>query len=60
MSGSAGNAIATSQLLDIYEPGLLKWLYLKKTPAQTFNLAFDSEIYRQYEEFDRLVEKVLH
>lgn len=55
MSGSKGNAVSPLQLLEIYEPEVLKWLYMKKTPAQAFTLAFDSEIYRQYEEFDKEV-----
>lgn len=58
MSGSAWNALSVKQLLEIYDPLLLKWLYLKKTPSQVFNLAFDSEIYRQYEEFDNFIKKV--
>jgi len=53
MSGSKGNAISPAELLEIYEPAILKWLYLKKRPDQAFSLAFDSEIYRQYDEFDR-------
>jgi lysyl-tRNA synthetase class 1 len=53
MSGSKGNAIAPKQLLEIYEPALLKWLYLRKIPDQAFSLAFDSEIIRQYDELDR-------
>ncbi len=53
MSGSKGNAISPKDLLSIYDPVLLKWLYLKKSPQQSFMLAFDSEIYRQYDEFDR-------
>ncbi len=53
MSGSKGNAIAPKQLLEIYEPALLKWLYLRKLPDQAFSLAFDSEIIRQYDELDR-------
>jgi len=53
MSGSKGNAVSPLDLLEIYEPSLLKWLYLKKDPNQSFELAFDSEIYRQYDEYDR-------
>jgi lysyl-tRNA synthetase class 1 len=56
MSGSKGNAVSPLQLLEIYEPEVLKWLYMKKTPAQAFTLAFDTEIYRQFDEFDREVE----
>lgn len=52
MSGSKGGALSPSDLLEIYEPRLLKWQYLKKTPAQPFNLSFDSEINRQYDEYD--------
>lgn len=53
MSGSKGNAVSPKQLLEIYEPALLKWLYMRKSPNQAFSLAFDTEIYRQYDEFDR-------
>lgn len=52
MSGSKGNAVSPLDLLDIYEPELLKWLYLRKDPNQSFELAFDTEIYRQYDEYD--------
>lgn len=52
MSGSKGNAVSPLELLDIYEPELLKWLYFRKTPDQSFELAFNSDIYRQYEEYD--------
>ena len=53
MSGSSGNAITPKELLEIYEPEVLKWLYLRKLPKQTFQLALDTEIYRQYDEYDR-------
>ncbi len=55
MSGSKGQAISPGTLLKIYEPQVLKWLYLRRAPMQVFNLAFDSEVTRQYEEFDREV-----
>lgn len=58
MSGSKGNAISPTDLLEIYDPIVLKWLYLRKSPEQSFMLAFDSEIYRQYDEFDREVKQV--
>ena len=53
MSGSKGNAVSPKDLLGIYDPIVLKWLYMRKSPEQSFMLAFDSEIYRQYDEFDR-------
>ncbi|MDA1038060.1 MAG: lysine--tRNA ligase [bacterium] len=57
MSGSTGNSVSPAQLLDIYEVPLLLWLYFRKLPAQRFDLAFDSEIIRQYSDFDRMVER---
>jgi len=53
MSGSKGNAVSPLELLNIYEPELLRWLYFRKSPDQSFELAFNSEIYRQYDEFDK-------
>ena len=52
MSGSKGNALSPLELLDIYEPDVLKWLYFRKSPDQSFELAFNTEIYRQYDEYD--------
>ena len=53
MSSSAGNAISLEDLLEIYEPDLLMWIYERKSPNQSFELAFNSDIYRQYEEYDK-------
>ncbi len=58
MSGSKGNAITPKQLLEIYEPALLKWLYMRSNPHQVFNLSFDSEIIRQYDEFDSIIRRI--
>ena len=52
MSGSKGNAVSPLELMEIYEPEVLKWLYFRKDPGQSFELAFNSEIYRQYDEYD--------
>lgn len=60
MSGSKGGAVSPLQLLDIYEPTLLKWLYMRRSPEQAFELAFDTEIYRQYDEFDRMAKTEEH
>jgi lysyl-tRNA synthetase class 1 len=53
MSGSSGNAIAPGELLKIYEPEMLKWLYMRRSPNQSFQLSFGTEIIRQYDEFDK-------
>lgn len=53
MSSSKGNALSPGDLLQIYTPELLTWIYTRVHPKQVFSLAFDSEIFRQYDEFDR-------
>ena len=57
MSGSKGQTITPDTLLSIYEPSLLLWMYLRRLPRQTFSLAFDTEVYRQYDELDVAVVK---
>ena len=52
MSGSKGNALSPLELMEIYEPEVLKWLYFRKDPDQSFELAFNTEIYRECDEYD--------
>lgn len=58
MSGSKGNVVAPSDLLEIYTPEMLKWLYADKAPSRSFELSFGKGIFRQYDEFDRLNAKL--
>lgn len=53
MSSSKGKTISLSEFLKIYEPPLIKWLYIKRSPYQGFNLAFDTNVCRDYDEFDK-------
>ena len=55
MSSSSGKNITPGDLLSIYETPLLAWMYLRRLPSQTFSLAFDTEVYRQYDEIDRVL-----
>lgn len=56
MSGSKGNVVAPADLLEIYTPEMLKWLYADKPPSRSFELSFGKGIFRQYDEFDRAEE----
>jgi len=40
------------------EAPLLRWLYVRRKPAQSFSIAFDQEIHRLYDEWDALARKV--
>lgn len=53
MSGSRGGALTVAELLEVYEPAVLVWLYLRRPVHQQFTIAFDTEVYRVYDEFDR-------
>ena len=54
--GSKGSVVTPRDLLDIYEPSLVMFMYLRKLPKQTFSLAFDTEVYRQYDEIDKYMQ----
>jgi lysyl-tRNA synthetase class 1 len=58
MSGSSGNTVMPSDLLELYDPRLLLWLFSRYRPNQVFDFAFDSEIFRQYDEFDRELARI--
>jgi lysyl-tRNA synthetase class 1 len=57
MSSSRGGGISPKDLLEIYEPELLRWLFTRIKPLKPLTLFFDSQIIRQYDEFDREVLK---
>ena len=44
--------------LKIMEAPLLRWLYARRRPNQSFKIAFDQEIQRLYDEWDALDRKV--
>jgi lysyl-tRNA synthetase class 1 len=51
LSARHGTASITN-FLQVYDPLLLKWLYLKTEPSKRFFLTFNGGISAQYEEFD--------
>lgn len=57
MSGSKGTGITPKDLLAIYEPELLRWLFTRVNPKKTLTLFFDNQIIRQYDEFDNMIKK---
>lgn len=58
MSSSKGGVPTPADALQIMEPQLLRWLYARRRPNQSFKVAFDQEIQRLYDEWDRLEAKV--
>jgi lysyl-tRNA synthetase class 1 len=54
MSSSKGGVPTAADALQIMEPPLLRWLYARRRPNQSFKVAFDQEIQRLYDEWDAL------
>lgn len=54
MSSSAGNVITPNELLKVYPPELIRWLYTKTHPTSLLDIAFDIDVIKNYVEFDRL------
>ncbi|MFD7922944.1 lysine--tRNA ligase [Streptomyces sp. NPDC059740] len=58
MSSSKGGVPTPGDALQIMEAPLLRWLYARRRPNQSFKIAFDQEIQRMYDEWDALERKV--
>ncbi|WP_327088243.1 lysine--tRNA ligase [Nonomuraea sp. NBC_01738] len=58
MSSSKGGVPIPAEALEIMEAPLLRWLYARRKPDQSFKIAFDQEIQRLYDEWDALGRKV--
>ncbi|MFG1947494.1 lysine--tRNA ligase [Nonomuraea sp. NPDC048826] len=58
MSSSKGDVPTPADALQIMEAPVLRWLYARRKPSQSFKVAFDQEIQRLYDEWDALGRKV--
>ncbi|MDO5699823.1 MAG: lysine--tRNA ligase [Dermatophilus congolensis] len=58
MSSSKGGVPTPADALQIMEPQLLRWMYARRRPNQSFQVSFDAEIQRLYDEWDALGRKV--
>lgn len=58
MSSSKGGVPTAAEALQIMEAPLLRWLYARRRPNQAFKVAFDQEVQRLYDEWDKLVQRM--
>jgi lysyl-tRNA synthetase class 1 len=58
MSSSRGAVPTPADALTIMEPAILRWLYARRRPNQSFKVAFDQELHRLYDEWDTTVRRV--
>jgi lysyl-tRNA synthetase, class I len=58
MSSSKGAVPTPADALEIMEAPLLRWLYARRRPNQSFKVAFGQEIHRLYDEWDALGQRI--
>ncbi len=56
MHSSTGNNITPAEVLKVYEPDMIRWLFAKYAPEAGFAFNFDDTIIRHYSEFDKTLE----
>ena len=56
-SGSAGNAVTINDVLDVYEPEILRYLFVSTRPNKGFQISFDNDVIKIYDDFDSLENK---
>ncbi|MBT4936048.1 lysine--tRNA ligase [Candidatus Woesearchaeota archaeon] len=52
-SSSKGNVVTITELLEIYEPEIVRYLFAGTRPNREFSISFDTDVLAVYEEFDR-------
>jgi len=53
-ASSEGKVITLKQILEIYEPEIVRYLFAGTRPGTEFSISFDLDVITMYEEFDRL------
>lgn len=53
MSSSSGELFTVSDLLQVYDPVILRWIFANQRPNHDFALSFDEDVIKVHDEFDR-------
>ncbi|MBW1886289.1 MAG: lysine--tRNA ligase [Deltaproteobacteria bacterium] len=53
ISSSSGDTLTVSDCLEIYEPEMLRWIFAVARPNAEFQISFDLDVIKLYEDFDR-------
>lgn len=54
ISSSKGEVVTVADCLQVYEPELLRWLFVSYRPNTEFQISFDLDVINLYENYDRL------
>jgi lysyl-tRNA synthetase, class I len=53
ISSSSGDVVTVADCLEIYEPALLRYIFASTRPNTEFQISFDLDVIKIYEEYDR-------
>jgi lysyl-tRNA synthetase class 1 len=53
MSSSKGNLVTVNDVLDIYEPEMIRWIFANYKSNVDFGISFDLDVIKIYEDYDR-------
>ena len=56
-SSSEGNAISLDEMEEVYEPEILRYIFVGTRPNKAFQISFDNDIIKIYEDYDALERK---
>jgi len=52
-ASSSGNVITLSEMKEIYEPAIIRWIFASTRPDAEFEISFDLDVLTIYESFDK-------
>jgi len=54
---SKGNVVTLDEVLEIYEPEVLRYIFVSTRPNKSFEISFDAGVIKIYDEYDMLEER---
>jgi lysyl-tRNA synthetase class 1 len=55
ISSSKGEAVTVHDCLEVFEPEMLRWIFASQRPNSEFQISFDLDVIKLYEDYDRAV-----
>ena len=53
ISSSKGDVVTVQDCLEVYEPEMLRWIFASQRPGSEFQISFDADVIKLYEDYDR-------
>ena len=53
LASSSGNVITLAEMLEVYQPEIIRYLFTGTRPTAVFEITFDLDVFKIYEDFDK-------